>query len=390
MDITLTEEQRNLKGFVREFLSKECPPAYVRAMEADDKGFTTEFWKQLVEVGWLSSSLQWLGCNTGEETNVAGGVLELGLVVEEMGYAGMPGPFFSTVVLASPLLQAVGSEEQQRSMLPRIARGEAYLTVAFIEADGDVSAPSFKTLARREGAGFVLSGRKLFVYDAGVADAFVCLVQLIDADGDGQPAMFLVPADAPGVERAALVTTGRDKQFEIKLNDVLLSDSALVGRPGHVAAPWSVVLETAMALKCAETVGAMQAVLDMTIDYAQQREAFGKAIADFQAVQHHLADMYIQTETSRLLAYQALWHISEGMPATREVSLAKSRINGAAGFVTRMAHQIYGGVGYYVEGPLEIYSRRIVGAQASFGDMDFHLDRVADELAREKERHAGS
>ena len=389
MDVTLTDDQRNLKLFVGEFLAKECPPAYVRAMEEDERGFTAEFWRRLVEVGWLGSSLQWLGCQIGEEPAAPGGLLELGLVVEEMGYAAMPGPFFSTVVLAAPLLQALASEEQRGSLLPRIARGEVFATVAFVEEAGAIEASSLTTVAKRQGASFVVSGTKLFVYDAGVAEAILCLARLLDGDDDDRPALFLVPADTPDVALTSLLTTGRDKQFEVRLDEVVLSEDALIGEPGHTADTFSRVVETATALKCSEMVGVMQAVLDMTVDYAKQREAFGKPIADFQAVQHHLADMYIQTETSRLLAYQALWRLGEGLAGAREVSLAKARINGASGAVSRLAHQVYGGVGYYVEGPLEIYSRRVMAAQASFGDTDYHLDRVAKDLKGERPRHVG-
>jgi alkylation response protein AidB-like acyl-CoA dehydrogenase len=374
MDITLNEGQRMLKASARQFLDAECSKDFVRAMEQDEKGFTPEFWKKLADLGWLGFVLPDI------YGGFAGDFFDLGLIVEEMGYAAMPGPFFSTVVLGADLLEIAGSKEQKLEILSRVSSGQALLASAFMEPQGGLSAESIQTTAQKKGDKYVINGTKLFVYDAQAADYIICVART----GNGEPgesiSLLLVPRDTPGVTLTPLITTAADKQFEVVFENAFVSNTGLVGQESKSWPIVDLVLQKAAALKAVETVGVMQAALDLTLDYAKQRIAFGRPIASFQAVHHHFADMYRDTETSRLLAYEAIWTLGQGLPSSRQVSLAKSRINIAAGAVTRMAHQIYGGVGYYTEAPLEIYTRRAVAGAASFGDTQFHLDRVADQL----------
>ena len=375
MNIILSETQRILKNSAREFLEKECSKEFVRAMEEDAQGYTPELWQKLADLGWLSYILP-------EEYGGAGGELfDLGLIVEEMGYAAMPGPFFSTVVLGAGLVETLGSELQRQEVLPRVANGQTFLTASFMEPQGGMTAESVETTATLQGDSYLITGTKLFVYDAHIADYIICVAKTADnAKAEENISLLLVPKDTAKVELTPLVTTGGDKLFEVVFNGAGVPSANLLG---EVHKGWPVLdlaLQKAAAMKAIEMVGGMQAALDLTVEYAKQRVAFGRPIGSFQAVHHHLADMYRETETSRLLAYEAIWRLSQGLPASREVSLAKSRINRAAGFVTRMAHQVYGGVGYYVEAPLEIYTRRAVAGQASFGDTQFHLDRVAEQL----------
>ena len=375
MDITLSEGQRMLKSAAKEFLEAECSVDFVRQMEEDEKGYTPEFWRKVADLGWLGYVFpEKYGGGAGDPFN-------LGLIVEHMGYAAMPGPFFSSVVLGGSLVFELGSEAQKQDILPKVARGEQALAVAFMEPQGGMTAESIQTTATQQGDNYVLQGTKLFVYDAGAADHIICVAKTGNSSkAEENMSLFLLAKGNPQVQLTPLITTAQDKQFEVLFDNATVPTSSLLGQLNKAWPTVDKTLQKAAALKCCEMVGGMQAALDMTLEYAKQRIAFGRPIASFQAVHHHFADMYRDIETSRLLAYEAIWRLSQDLEASKEVSLAKSRINRTSGAVTRMAHQIYGGVGYYTEHPLELYSRRAVAGQAAFGDTQFHLDRAASQL----------
>lgn len=285
------------------------------------------------------------------------------------------------MVLGASLVQELGSEEQKRSILPRVASGEMFLAVAFMEPQEGMTPESIGATATRVGDHYVLTGTKLFVHDAHIASRILCVSRSHNGpEADRNISVLMVPGDAAQVKLTPLVTAARDKQFEVVFEGAAVPARDLLGEPTKAWPAVERVLHRAAALKSVEMVGGMQAALDLTVDYAKRRIAFGRPIATFQAVQHHLASMYRETQTSRLLAYEATWRLSRGLPASRAVSLAKSRVNRAAGFVTETAHQIYGGVGYYIEAPLEIYTRRAIAGRACFGDTEFHLNRAAEEL----------
>lgn len=375
MNIILNESQRILKSSTREFLDKECPKEFVRSMEEDTNGYTQELWGKLANIGWLGYVLP------EESGGLDGDLFDLGLIVEEIGYAAMPGPFFPTAILGANLVQSIGSPTQKAEILPRLAKGELFLTTAFMEPHGGMSPKDTQTSAIRDGNSYLITGTKLFVSDAHIANYIICVVKIDpETNSDDAISLLLVPKDTANVNLVPLVTTAGDKMFEVSFNCAAVPADNVLGDLNKAWTALDIALQKATALKTLEMVGGMQAALDMTLEYAKHRVAFGRPIGSFQAVHHHLADMYRETETSRLLAYEAVWRLSQGLPASREVSLAKSRVNQASGFVTRMAHQIYGGVGYYIEAPLEIYTRRSIAGQSSFGDTKFHLDRVATQL----------
>ena len=375
MDITLNEGQLMLKSSVREFLEKECADTFVRAMEEDERGYTPEFWNKLADLGWQGYVLP------EEHGGIAGDFFDMGILVEEMGYAAMPGPFFSTVVLGSALLEQVGSSEQKNEILPQVTGGQIFLTVAFMEPQGGMTPESIQATAIRQDSGYVITGSKLFVYDAHIADYIICAARTGNsASAEDNITLLMVPKDTAGIRLTPLRTTAGDKQFEVSFEGANVPVAALLGEENRGWPPLDMALQKASALKCAEMVGGMQAALDLTVEYSQRRIVFGRPIASFQAVHHHIADMYKDIVISRLLTYEAMSRLSEGLSASKEVSRAKSHANRASRFVTQMAHQIWGGVGYYTDASLEIYTRRALAGQASFGDTQFHLDRVADQL----------
>ena len=372
MDLGLDEAQQMLRNSARAFLEAECPDTYVREMERDPRGYTPELWQKMAEQGWL-------GLIVPERYGGVGlSFLDLSILLEEMGRAMLPGPFFSTVVMAGMAVLDAGSEEQKQEILPRIADGQLIMTMALTEPSARWDAKGVETAAESEGEGFLINGTKLFVPDAGVADYMVVAARTGDAEED--ISLFLVPRESDGVSLTPLKTIAQDKQFEVFLEGVRVPSSALLGGMNEGWRTVEKVLQWGAVGKCAEMVGGSQQVLDMTVEYAQQRVQFGRPIGSFQAVQHHCANMATDVEGTRYITYQAAWRLSEGLPSETEVATAKAWVSEAYQRVCALGHQCHGAIGFTKEHNMQLYSRRAKAAELAFGDADLHLEKVADAI----------
>ena len=375
MDLGLSESQQMLKSSAREFLERECPPTYVRAMEEDAKGFTDELWDKVVGLGWTALPFP------EQYGGMGGSFLDLCVLLEEMGRSLLPGPFFSTVVLGGATILDAGSEQQKQEFLTQIAEGKLFVTLALTEPSGTYEPWGVQAQAQDHGDVFTLTGTKLFVPDAHVADYLIVAARTRqEQDPSKGITLFLVPTRTQGVSVTPLKTIASDKQFEVQLQEVRVPRTAVLGR---VHEGWPIVqraLERAAAATCVQMVGGAQMVLDMTVEYAKQRVQFGRPIGSFQAIQHHCANMATDVEGSRFIAYQAAWKVSEGEPATREVAMAKAWVSEAYRRVCALAHQSHGAIGFTKEHNLQLYTRRAKAAEVTYGDAAFHRELVAQEI----------
>ncbi len=372
MDLGLTEAQQMLRNSAREFLEKECPHTYVRAMEEDQRGYTPEMWRKLAEQGWL-------GLIFPEQYGGIGlGFLDLAILLEEMGRALLPGPFFSTVVLAGMSILEAGSEAQKREFLPKIAEGQLVMTLALTEPSARWDAAGIEATASPSGDGYVINGTKLFVPNAHVADYMVVAARTGRATED--VTLFIVPGRASGTSQTLLKTIASDRQSEVVFSNVRVPASAVLGQVNGGWATIRKVLQWGAVGKCAEMLGGAQKVLEMTVDYAKQRVQFGRPIGSFQAIQHHCANMATDVEGSRYITYQAAWRLSEGLPAEREVALAKAWVSDAYRRVCALGHQCHGAIGFTREHNMQLYSRRAKAAELAFGDADLHREAVASAI----------
>ncbi len=372
MDLGLDEAQQMLKNSARAFLEAECPDTYVREMERDRRGYTPELWQKMAEQGWL-------GLIVPEQYGGVGlSFLDLSILLEEMGRAMLPGPFFSTVVMAGMAVLDAGSEEQKQEILPRIADGQLIVTLALTEPSARWDATGVETAAESNEEGYLIDGTKLFVPDAGAADYLVVAARTGGAEED--VSLFLVPRESEGVSVTPLKTIAQDKQFEVSFAGVKAPSSALLGELNGGWLTVEKVLQWGAAGKCAEMVGGSQRVLDMTVEYAQQRVQFGRPIGSFQAIQHHCANMATDVEGSRYITYQAAWRLSEGLPSGMEVAAAKAWVSEAYRRVCALGHQCHGAIGFTKEHNMQLYSRRAKAAELAFGDADLHLEKVADSI----------
>lgn len=371
MNFALNDQQELLKKEARRFFETECPKKLVREVQKSEAGYSREIWRKMADLGWI-------GLMIPEEYNGSGGTLfDLGLLFEEIGRAICPGPLFSTILFGVvPLLEA-GSEEQKRRLLPAVANGEVVLTMALSEPEADYAPRFMTTQARAGNGGYALFGTKLFVPYAHVADVVLTVAATgpVDADGKGMT-VFLVPRGAEGLGLAALDSVGRDKLHEVTLNAVLTAAADAVGGIGE---GWPVVeatLDKATAIQCMETVGVMQQELSMTAEYTQNRVQFGRPIGSFQAVQHRLADMMTDVEAARWLSYRAVWQLGEGLPARREVAIAKAWVGNACQRVAYSAQHLHGGMGMDMEHDLHFYFEWAKARQLTLGATPWHLEHI--------------
>lgn len=375
MDLGFSEEQEMLRKTARDFLETECPKSLVKELAEDEQGYTTELWSKMAELGWMGLALP-------EEYDGMGmSFLDLAVLLEEMGRACLPGPFFSTVVLSGFTILEAGNEEQKKELLPKIATGEAILTIALTEPSASYDPASITVKAVPDKDEYVISGTKLFVENAHIADYLVCVTRTKDgASPEDGITLFLVDGKSPGIATTLLKTIAGDKQCEVIFDNVRVPKKNMLGERDK---GWPVVeriLEKAAVAKCAEMVGGAQATLDMSVAYAKERIQFGRPIGSFQAIQHHCANMVTDVDGSRFITYQAAWKVSEGLPATMEVSMAKAWVSEAYRRVTQLGHQIHGGIGFCIDHDMPLYFKQAKAAEPTFGDADWHREIVAREL----------
>jgi alkylation response protein AidB-like acyl-CoA dehydrogenase len=375
MDLGLSEEQQMLRKSARDFLEKECPKSLVREMARDKSGHDPRLWQKMAGLGWMGLAFPDAYGGSG------GSFLDLVILLEEMGHACLPGPYFSTVVLCGLTILDVGNEELKQTQLPIIARGERLMAFCLTEPSARYDSAAIAARATLQDGRYLVKGTKLFVNDAHVADYLLCVARTSDApDPDQDIMLFLMDARSPGIVCTVLNTIGFDKQCEVIFNDVRVGNGAILGKPGH---GWPVVtraLERAVVGRCADMVGSAAAALEMSTSYARERVQFGRPIGSFQAIQHYCANMAVDVEASRMVTYYAAWRISRGLPCTMDVSIAKHWVNEACQRVTILGHQIHGGLGFCDDHDMHLFHRRVRGGSFLLGDTTFHQKAIAREL----------
>jgi alkylation response protein AidB-like acyl-CoA dehydrogenase len=351
MDFRLSSAQQLLVSTAREFLRKHCPPERAQQIALDARGFDETLWRRTAELGWQ-------GLLIPPDLGGSGGsLLDVILLVEEMGRAGGPGPFVPSAVLATSVLLAAGSADHKKRLLPAMATGETIVTAALDDAGN-----TFELDARGR-----LSGHALFVESAHVAHALI-----VAARADGDRRLLLLPVDRRGLERRPLEAIGPEKLFEVACDGVTVGmDERLEPLARRDA------VEAGALARTAEMVGAAQRVLELAVEHAKTRVQGGRPIGGHQAIQHACADLVRDVDASRGLLYAAAWKASEGAPAAMEVAMAKAYASEACLTVARRAHQIFGAIGYCEEHPLHLLHKRILAASLDCGTATEHLEHVA-------------
>jgi len=376
MNYDLSEEQRILRDAAHNFLSKACDGMFVRQMIEDEKGYTQEMWDKMAELGWMGLLIP------EKYDGFEGSFLDMIVLLYEMGYVCLPSPFFSTAVLGVITLLEAGNEDQKKVILPEVVSGGRLLTLAWIEIGGTYSGEGISLSADRQGDHYTLSGTKLFVPYAHVADTIVCVARTDETQGDMEKgvSLFIVDAKVPEISIHSLKTFTGEKLFEVNFEDVTVPKESLLGELNQGWPILKTVLQKAAVAKCAEMSGGAQKVLEIAVAYAKEREQFGRPIGSFQAIQHHCANILTYVDTSRFMTYQASWRISEGLPFEKEASMCKAWVSDSYRPLLLLGHQIMGGTGFMEEHDLHLYYNRAKAAELAFGDGDFHREMVAQQM----------
>jgi alkylation response protein AidB-like acyl-CoA dehydrogenase len=371
MDFDFTQEQVMLRDLTREFLTRESTPRAVRTVMEDERGFSNATWQQLAEMG-----LQGVNIDAGYGGQGLG-MIELALVLDEMGRAAYPSPYFATVVLAAGAIAASGQQSQMARYLPDIASGRTKATLALIESALSWTPAMVNMQAERRGSEFVLSGVKRFVPFAHVADLMLVVARTSSSEVDGTT-VFAIPSDASGLSQKLNVEMDRtNRTSTVTFDNVAVSADSVIGEVDHGWRVIGPVLERAAVCAAAEMLGAARRCMDMSVEYAKVRQQFGQPIGMFQAIKHACSEMLLEVENSHGATYYAAWALDAGSPdASLAASSAKAYVGDASRKVCGSSIQVHGGIGFTWEYDLHLYFKRAKHFEPLYGDADFHRERA--------------
>ena len=368
MEFELNETQTLFQRSARELFAQECPPTLVREMIERNEPYSDAVWNLLVEQGWT-------GLIVPEEDGGQGlGMVEMAVAFEEMGRALLPGAFLSTVALAGSLMEKACSPEYRAKRLQAICEGQSKATVALLEESADWNPDAVAMAATPVDGGFKLSGKKLFVSDAAVADYIVTVART----GSGLVLAF-VDSKAPGVSLKPMPGLDATRSLSaVEYNDVMVSAEDVMADSSKARAALEYAIDVATLALSAEMVGGMQWLLEASVEYAKTRKQFGKPIGQFQAVQHHCANMLLMTESARSAVYYAAWQLgNDPKQAPLAVSMAKAYASDGYREVGNLAVQVHGGIGFTWDENVHFYYKRAKASELMFGDATYHRERIA-------------
>ncbi len=377
MDLDFSEEQQMLRDMVRGVFAEYAPIETVRELEDDPRGYPEVLWKQLAELDLLGLTIP--EAYGGSEQSM----LEATILYEEIGRALAPTPHYASCVLSAGALTRAGSDEQKQAWLPKIASGEAILTPAWLEPRNGYGPKGVQLRAEADGEDFVLSGSKWHVPFASSATRLVVLARTGDAETDVD--LFLVDPEAEGVSSSQQLNLASDTQYAVEFDGVRVPAADRIGGAGCGWTVWDAVLDDGLILAAAQAAGGAQRALELTVEYAKEREQFDKPLGAFQAIAHYLSDAATNVEGGTTLVYEAAWAHSEGRDVSRLAAMAKLFMCQVYRDVTAVSLQVFGGVGFTIEYDAQLYFRRAKQLQLSWGDARFLEERIATSVLDDQE-----
>ena len=364
-----------LQNSARDFLKKECPKELVREMMDDEKGYVPKLWQKMTDLGWQGLVIP------EEYGGIGSGFLDLVVLLEEMGRALVPGPFVPTVVYGGRMIQSAGTQEQKQKFLPAIADGELIMTLALMESTGSFDPAGISTTAKASGENFIINGSKMFVPDAHVADYMICVVRTKEGTGADGISIFLVDSQTEGLQVEPLTTMTGEKTCEVIFSNVSVPKGNLLG---PLDSGWSIVqemLDEAIIAESAWMMGGARWTLEESVAYAKERVQFGVPIGTFQAIQHKLANVAVEVEGATSIVYYAAWAIDEN-DANKSVAASAAKA-WCSDMYTRAAMegiQVHGGMGFTWEHDMHLFLKNAKSSQVTFGDGNYHRERIAQLL----------
>ncbi len=378
MDFTLSEEQQLFRDAVARFVQNEYAFEARRKIVASAQGWSGEVWAKLAGMGVLGVPF------AEADGGLGGSGVELMVVMQELGRGIVVEPYLATVVLAGGAVAAAGSPTQRAALLPGVVAGERQLALAYGEPGSRHDLHDVATSARRDGAGYVLSGRKAAVLNGATADTLVVSARTAGARRDAQGlTLFLIERGAKGVSLTDYRTIDGLRAADLVLDAVRIGADAVLGPVDGGLAPLERAVDLGAAALCAEAVGAIEQLNALTLDYLRTRQQFGQPIGRFQALQHRAVDMLVHAEQVKSIACLAASaaQSADARERARAVSAAKSLVGRSGRAVAKEATQLHGGMGVTLDLPAAHYAKRLTMIDFWLGDSDWHTERFAAAAA---------
>lgn len=372
MFIEFTEEQNMLRDSVEKYLRDNYSFDDRQAVVKGENGFSHEKWQTFAELGWLAMTFK------EESGGFGGGALETMLVCEQFGRHLVVEPYLETIVLTGGLLEMGAHESIREDYLTRILSGEMQGALAWLEEDSMGDTLHIETRAEPIGTGYVLNGKKSVVFNGPEADIFLVAARTGGTTANSRQGitLFVVDKDAKGVSCRNYKTYDGRSACELTLEKVNLSAESVIGREGDAYKMGMPAFFNGVLAVCAEAVGAMDSLLNATVEYTKQRKQFGRPISAFQVLRHRMAEMYMEIELTRSLLLATAWKMDHGSPDALQCLIAlKAKVGKAGRFVSHNAIQLHGGIGTTDELSVGHYFKRIAAINVLFGSRDNYLSR---------------
>ena len=372
MFIEYSEEQTMLHDSADKYLRENYSFENRQATVKNSRGFSAEQWQMFADLGWLAMTFE------EEAGGFGGGALETMILCEQFGKYLVLEPYLESVVLVGGLIAAGAQPAIKEHYLSGLMAGELQGALAYLE-EGNVANPHYvETKAEVTGDGYVLNGSKAVVLNGPEADMFLVSARVGDSSIDAKEgiSLFVVDKSRQGLHCNNYKTYDGRSACELQLDNVTLNADALVGEIGNASAMAAPIFSRAIVAVCAEAVGAMDALLEATVDYTKQRKQFGQSISSFQVLRHRMVDMYMEIELTRSLLMAAAWKLDNGSgDAEQCVAALKAKVGKAGRYVSHNAIQLHGGIGTTDEFSVGHYFKRLAAIGVMFGSRDSHLSR---------------
>jgi alkylation response protein AidB-like acyl-CoA dehydrogenase len=371
MDFNPTDEQMMLRNSARRFVANEYSPEKRRELTRSELRYPADHWRSFGEFGWLGlglpESVGGLGCS----------FVETAILMEEFGRALVSEPYVSSAVLCAHVLDRCGNEAMRMQILPELITAKCRLALAHWETSQRYDQSPPRTHAIRTDGGFLLNGEKSLVLDAHAADQFIVSACV---EGQRNYSLFLIGRDTPGCRITAYPLIDDSRAADIRFEQVFVPASALLEAPILSRALLEEAIDRATLGRSAEALGAMEALMQITADYLKSRVQFGQPIGRFQALQHRMAEMFVEVQEARSIVYCGLANI-DAEPGQRAKAIAAMKVvvANAGRIVGGLAIQLHGGMGLTAECSVGHYYKKLVAFDMVYGDVDENLDRLVGQ-----------
>ena len=374
MNFDFTEEQQMVRDSIARFVQDDYDWDTRKAIVASEKGLSADNWKLFAELGWLSIPF------AEEHGGFGGNIVDLSVVMEELGKGLVVEPYFPTVVLFGGLIARAGNDAQQAEWLPRVIGGDVLGGFAYVERQSRFALHDCLTTATPSGDGFVLNGEKVVVFNGEQADHLVVLARTSGEQSDRTGlSLFIVEASAAGIDKMNYPMMDGQRVANVTFKDVALPADALLGEEGQALALVEALVDEAIIALASEAVGIMGVLNAKTLEYAKTREQFGVAIGSYQALQHRMVDTMMAYEQCKSLLFKALCEYKQDPAMAAEtIHALKVLIDRNAKHVFGEAIQIHGGMGMTDELDIGHYAKRLMMINTTFGDANFHRNRFVE------------